>query len=284
MEWNAYFVSLSINSPVHIGYNSISHIEMTRYYVPATNLLGACAAAFNKGGDGCIPENKRCVEDYFRFSNFYISKNGRDALYPNLGMDGNLSYGNEEVPLLDMSTRFISNREAPKFGIQIRNDLEFIVPKNNSSGTQNYLVGYMFVSTGAEKNFPRWLIELRELHIGEETRHGLGRVSLKSLEEIQVPEGETPLFGLEGVRVNWSREEITVIYTQPGPLLGHAVVKRGNLRNIYGVTEAREGRIDLSGRAAGAEAGRGLWVPGTLIIPPETGAVFTVERDGIWCY
>ncbi len=285
MSWKAYFTAFAVHSPVHVGYHNVSHAHRTRYYVPGGNMMSAFASAIDVPGKGINAEILREVKKYFVFSTFFVSRNGRDPLFPVLTEEGDLFYGKERLSLWDFTNQFISAKEGRKYDLgQGHSDLEFIVPENNVKKTQNYLVGYIFVSdNGGEDRLSGWLRSLRELYIGEETVNRMGNVQLMFLEKIVSDDNKTPFFSLEGIYLDWSGERVKAVYEKTGPLLGYLKAGDGSsFVGIYGVQESTEGRIDLLKNVMSADEASGkCWVPGTLVRPGEKGSVFIMGYDGI---
>lgn len=284
MSWRAYFAAFAVHSPVHVGYNTVSHVQRTRYFVPGRNMMSAFAAALGEKGGGISTSTLEIVRESFVFSTFFVSRNGISALFPLITGDGDLFYGNERLSLWDFTSQFISSKEGQKYKVgNIRSDMEFIVPKNNVKRTQNYLVGYLFVSDEAEaKGLVNWLRAIQELNIGEETNDKMGNVRLIVLEKLLQKECRAPFFSADGVYLDWAGEKVKVVYGKPGPLLGYLRVDNDSpYVGIYGVQEATEGGIDLLRNVPMGAAGKKCWVPGTRINPGETGATFVMEYDGM---
>lgn len=285
MSWRAYFASYTIQSPIHIGYHTISHAERTRYYVPANNMTGAFLASIAAGQDHPGLKTDEKIREAFLFSTFFVSKNGIDPLFPVLTETGDLYYGKEHMSVWDFTNQFISTKEAQKYGIETHtNELEFIVPRNNISEKQNYLVGYVFASEAAEeKGLETWMRSLRYLSVGEEIGHCLGSIELEKLEQLSGEEGRMPFFSLDGVFLDWSGDKVQAIYRNAGPLLGYLQADaEGSLISIYGVKESLEGGFDLLRNVPINTGVKQCWVPGTLIRPGSKGAYFNFGTNGIW--
>jgi len=282
MAWRAYFAAFSVHSPIHVGYHTVSHAHRTRYYVPGKNMMSAYASVLDSDARGRTTAAH--IGKNFLFTTFFVSKNGQDALYPMLTEDGDLFYGREGMSLWDFTNQFISAKEGQKYQVgKTRFDMEYIVPKNNVKKSQNYLVGYVFVSEEAEGHgFKNWLRALRELNIGEETGNRMGNVRLARLEKLLQDDSTAPFFDLEGIFLDWSGEKVRVVYEKPGPLLGYLKVEEDSpFLGIYGVQEATEGSIDLLRNVSEEAANKRCWVPGTLIKPAEAGSVFILGYDGM---
>jgi len=285
VSWRAYFASYSIQSPIHIGYHTISHAERTRYYVPANNMMGAFSGAVAAGQDHPGSKTVAKVREAFLFSTFFVSRNGIDPLFPVLTETGDLYYGKEHLSLWDFTNQFISTKEARKYGVgKHNNELEFIVPRNNILAKQNYLVGYVFAGETAEdKCLETWMRSLRHLSIGEETGHCLGSIELEKLEQLFSEDGRMPFFSLDGVFLDWSGEEVQAVYQHAGPLLGYLQADaEESLTSIYGVKESLEGGFDLLRNVSVNTGAKQCWVPGTLIKPGSKGAYFNLRTNGIW--
>lgn len=284
MSWRAYFAAFAVHSPIHVGYHTVSHAHRTRYYIPGKNMMSAFVGALDSQGGGINTAVLQVVRESFLFSTFFISKNGRDALYPMLTEEGDLFYGRERMSLWDFANQFISAKEGQKYAVaKTKSDMEFIVPRNNVKKHQNYLVGYVLASDEAQgKGLETWLRVLRELNIGEETGNRMGNVQLIVLEKLLDEECKVPIFNLEGVYLDWSGENVKIVYNSPGPLLGYLKAEDSTpYLGIYGVQEATEGSIDLLKNVSEEAVGKRCWVPGTLIIPAEGGSAFVMGSDGM---
>lgn len=284
MAWRAYFATFAIHSPVHVGYHTVSHAHRTRYYIPGKNMMSAFVSALDSHGGGINAAVLQVVRKSFLFSTFFVSKNGRDALYPMLTEDGDLFYGSEHMSLWDFTNQFISAKEGQKYAaVKTKADMEFIVPRNNVKKHQNYLVGYVLASDEAQgKGLETWLRVLRELNIGEEMGNRMGNVQLIVLEKLLDKDCKVPIFNLDGVILDWSGENVKIVYNSPGPLLGYLKAEESSpCLGIYGVQEATEGCIDLLRNVEEEAADKRCWVPGTLIKPAEGGSAFVMSYDGM---
>lgn len=285
MPWRAYFAAFSIHSPIHVGYHIISHTDRTRYFIPGKNMMSAFASGLTLENEGINTGVLQEVRESFLFSTFFVSKNGRDALFPVLSEDGDLYYGRERMPLWDFTSQFISSKEGQKYNVvKKRSEMEFIVPKNNIRKTQNYLVGYLFASEDAEeKGLGTWLQALKNLNIGEEIRNRLGNVELIFLEKLLADERRVRFFSFDGIYLDWSGEKVTALYEKPGPLLGYLKTDSESLDfSIYGVQEPTEGGFDLLRNVPTEGKLKKCWVPGTLVKPGESGTRFVMSYDGMW--
>lgn len=284
MSWKAYFASYSVQSPIHVGYHTISHSERTRYYIPANNMMSAFTYALaGQGRPGGGLSDK--VRKSFMFSTFFVSRNGIDALFPAVSETGDLYYGKSNLSLWDFTNQFISAKEAQKYGIgKTLPEMEFIVPRNNLRDGQNYLVGYIFAEDSAEEQgLDSWMRSLRRLSIGEETGNCLGGIELVQLEQLMAEDCRVPFFALDGVFLDWKGDGVRAIYQQPGPLLGYLQGDAEKaLTSIYGVKEALEGGFDLLRNAPLETGAKHCWVPGTLVKPVSQGASFRLGSNGIW--
>jgi len=279
----AYFVSFMIESPIFIGYNAASGVERTRFYIPPKNMLGAFTNAIRGSGRFSLEK----VQEYFSFSTFFLSDDGREALYPRLTPDGNLLFGERGMSAWDFINQFISAKEGIKYGLpQGASEMEFILPENNVTGSRNFLVGYIFVAEGEEKNgFGSWLRCLRKLSLGEETDYGLGRISFDYLEELLEDDSRSSFFSIDGIEVSWGRQGVTLTYLKPSPLLAHAFLDNtgGKITNIYGIKERIRGHRDLLSKQSRYDSREeAYWVPGTLIYPRSGGVSFRIGDNGVW--
>ncbi|HHX95346.1 MAG TPA: hypothetical protein GX691_05985 [Clostridia bacterium] len=284
MFWRAYFAAFSIRSPIHVGYHSISHENRTRYYIPGKNMMGAFADSLNEENGGINTGILQKVRDTFLFTTFFVSKNGRDALFPVLTENGDLHYGKEGMPLWDFINQFISSKEGYKYSLEKTvSEMEFIVPKNNVKKTQNFLVGYIFAAGDfEERGVGAWLRALRNLSIGEVTDNQLGNVELIFLEKLQGEDCRAPFFAVPGVYLDWSGKEVVVEYQKPAPLLGYLRSDAYSSFSIYGVQESMEGSFDLLKGLSTEVTANKCWVPGTLVTPAESGTSFIMGYDGVW--
>lgn len=285
MSWRAYFAAFAIHSPIHIGYNSISHADRTRYYIPGRNMMSAFAHSLDAQGVDINTGVLQVVRESMLFSTFFVSKNGKDALFPVLTNEGDLFYGKEQMALWDFTNQFISAKEGQKYQRpgKGRSDIEFIVPKNKVINTQNYLVGYIFVADDAEdKGLGAWIRALRELHIGEETHNKMGNVRMIVLEKLLEENMRKSMFSIDGITLDWAGEKIQVVYEKPGPLLGYLKAEdESSVVAIYGVQESTEGSVDLLKNVSIEAAPRKCWVPGTFVKPDNSGSAFTMGYDGM---
>ena len=285
MSFKGYYLSYQIKTPIIVGYNDPMGFERTRYYIPPINMMGAFAASLSRNSSASTGHMRR-LDEYFKFSTFFLSDDGVNALYPRLTPEGSLFYGTKGLSLLDFSGRFVSSKAGLQYGLpRSLSESEFIMPKNGISGNQNYLVGYIFVKQGAEKEgFGSWLHCLKQLWLGEEINYGLGRIVLNELKEVGSAKGEYFLFSIEGIKFFLGNDEIIVSYEVPSPLLSHAFIdnERGRIASIYGVKEPVRGRVDLLGGQVHFGQEEAYWVPGTLIYPYGNSVEFRVGNNGIW--
>ena len=284
MSWRAYFAAFAVHSPVHVGYHTVSHSDRTRYYIPGKNMMSAFASALDAEEGGVNTSVLQAVRESFLFSTFFVSRNGRDALFPALTEDGDLYYGRERLSLWDFTSQFISAKEGRKYQAEkTRSEMDFIVPKNNLKKDQNYLVGYIFASDDAEdKGLGAWLRSLRELNIGEEVGSRMGNVRLIVLEKVLREDNRVPFFSLDGIYLDWSQDKVTVVYEKQGPLLGYLRAEgESSFVSIYGVQESTEGSIDLLQKQSTEVKSNKCWVPGTLVKPAPEGSTFVMGYDGL---
>lgn len=285
MSWRAYFVVFAVHSPVHIGYHSVTHAERTRFYVPGKNMMSAFAHSLGKQGEGINKGILEVMRESVLFSTFFVSKNGGDALFPALTEAGDLFYGKEQMSLWDFNKQFISAKEGNKYtpSGKTRLEIEFLVPKNIVTNTQNYLVGYIFVADDAEdKGLGAWIRALQELYVGEETGNKMGNIRMIGLEKLLEEDSRKDMFSVAGIVLDWSQEEVKVFYEKPGPLFGYLKVdEKASIMGIYGVQEAIEGSIDLLKNVSIEGTSNKFWVPGTLVQPASSGSAFIMGYDGM---
>ncbi|NLO89445.1 MAG: hypothetical protein GX088_03845 [Clostridia bacterium] len=286
MSFKGYYLSYEIKTPIIVGYNDPMGSERTRYYIPPVNMVGAFAASLSRNSSSSTGHMRR-LDEFFKFSTFFLSHDGINALYPRLTPEGSLFYGTKGLSLLDFTGRFISSKAGlQQYGLpRSLTESEFIVPKSGLSGEQNYLVGYIFVKQGAEKEgFGSWLHCLKQLCLGEEFSYGLGRTVLKELREVGPQKGEDLLFSIEGIKFILEKDEVIVSYEVPSPLLSHAFIdnERGKIAGIYGVKEPVRGHVDLLGGQVHFGREEAYWVPGTLIYPHGDCVEFRIGKHGIW--
>ncbi len=285
MSWKAYFAAFAVHSPIHIGYHSVSHAKRTRFYVPGRNMVSAFAHSLSVQGEGINGNILQTVRESFVFSTFFISKNGYDALYPVLTDEGDLYYGKEQMSLWDFHNQFVSAKEGQKYNPvgKDRMDIEFLVPKNNVTHNQNYLVGYIFVADDVgDKGLDAWIRALQEFYVGEETGHKMGNVRMIILEKLLEEDFRKSMFSVDGITLDWGGEEVKVIYEKAGPLFGYLKADdKASIGAIYGIREAFEGSIDLLNQVSTEGASKNCWVPGTLVQPADSSAAFILGYDGM---
>ncbi|HBT20615.1 MAG TPA: hypothetical protein DEA47_04545 [Peptococcaceae bacterium] len=285
MSYKGYYLSFKIKTPIIVGYNDSMGFERTRYYIPPINMMGAFAASLSRNSSASTGHMRR-LDEFFKFSTFFLSDDGVNAFYPRLTPEGTLLYGKKGLSLLDFSGRFVSSKAGMQYGLP-RNlsESEFLMPKDGVKGNDNYLVGYVFVKNGAEmEGFRSWLLALKQLWVGEEINYGLGRIVLEELREVGSAKGEDFLFSIDGIRFLLERDEVIISYEVPSSLLSHAFIDNaeGKIVNIYGVKEPIRGRVDHLGGHVHFGQEEAYWVPGTLIYPHGNSAEFRIGHNGIW--
>ena len=110
----------------------------------------------------------------------------------------------------------------------------------------------------------------------------MGNVRMIVLEKLIEENMNVSMFSIDGIALDWSGEQVQVVYSRPGPLLGYLKAENeSSVVAIYGVQESTEGNIDLLKNVSIDATFKKCWVPGTFIKPGDSGTVFTMGCDGM---
>ena len=192
MGWKAYRLVYQVKSPIHIGWQTLGYIKLTRYYITGRNIWGAMTANIVRACYG--------HEDYAGVGNilckhilisyFYPAIDSQCPLLPKFTNEG-LKYGN--YPVIEFERLFIKSfgqtavlPESNTAEDESLHESEYLQPVvyTNDKQEKVYFVGYIFISEEAkykEKQLKYDNIRdaLMELSIGGERKYGWGRLSLK---------------------------------------------------------------------------------------------------------
>jgi hypothetical protein len=273
VTWNAYDVSLALESPLHIGWRKLGNLQQTRPYVTGRSLWGALTERLTRDGTPGQPEHYaemgRRVDEELAFTYFYPSVlTDRIECWPWAGTSEEFSW-----LFLDSSasTALAGGRSAAEGSLH---ETEFIAPRTRPTGGTRrgdpvHLVGRVFQREGSDL---AWTPSLRRLQIGGERGYGWGRVRAES---VMVTASDFAGYGLD-----LAQDRPCLAAGSKTTLLAHTRAGGGGAN--------RRGSIEpLVGRETRGSGGFGdeltiadvCWAPGA---EASEGEQFWIGERGVW--
>jgi len=290
MSWLLRRWVWQLDSPVFIGMPPAGTLNRCRLWVPGRVLWGALTAELARRENEGFPDYERVGEEvrkYVRFTYLYPagrSGNSWQAWLPAFENRPGLVWRREDAASSDAGfpdRRFRQHLLDARPGTAVEpcsdtaeegslRETECILPRWRSgpqAGERVAFAGYVFVN----QDFAERLARISVLHLGGDTRYGLGRVRRIKCEEAN---------DVFGKQVGVTDETAPVVRT-PAPL-GHALVKDDKLE----MTGDREclagwnvrGQKGLSKLVCNAA----LWVPGSTTSKDAEEPVWAIDEDGLW--
>jgi len=278
MAWKILKLKFRIKSPLRIGYYKVGLLQKTRYYVPGKNFWAGLTARITpliktNPSDSDYKNIGNFSMENVIFSYFYL-ENENGELKPKFENTVGLKYG--ELALSEFEKRFITS--IPSTAIEPEtmsaeneslHEIEVISPKDNKTGKQLFLSGYIFINNSSDSNFTISLEKskvkindksissiLKEgIFVGGERRYGFGYIQLQNISE----ERDNGKFEVrnEGIYMRLKQEE---------PIESHIVINNGT--SLKGEIEAVSGR-EWGKKGSGRKESISkfiAWVPGSLMI------------------
>lgn len=203
--WHELTVTFQLRSPLHIGYLPFkgSVFSPTRYYVPGRNLWGALTRRMtelchdNPQGEDYV-RTGRVIMDNFRFSYFYVY-DGKKVYMPEYREDG-LKYG--DLGIHEFEGKFISSSTSTAImdGRAVDgslHEIEYINSRfiDDESAGMTMITGCVwlrddglsFLDIRSDGIFVHENSLFDELILGGESKYGLGRVVLDSINRVNPP-------------------------------------------------------------------------------------------------
>jgi hypothetical protein len=292
MGWELYRWVWELRSPVYIGMPPAGMLNRSRPYIPVRVLWGALTAelarVLKETGFPDYPEVGETLRKLFRFTYLYPATR-RDGAWqawlPSfrqgsglvwcLGTESkrNSSYVRNRAlrrSLLDTSPGAAIDPQTDTAAEGTLRELECIMTRWRSDSPQIdgqvAMVGYVLVREWPFDGVS--LEEIRELHVGGDTRYGLGRLRLIEFDKA------CKIFGR---RVLMDDESAPMI--ESCVVLAHAdVPERDGVPALNGAREAmlgwdcRKGLLDLDYKAP-------LWAPGSN---SEKKCNWLIDECGVW--
>lgn len=279
MHWQCYRLTLTLESPLHIGYHKVGNVQRTRYYLPARNLWGALTERLTRSSFSAdeAPEGDYVriggwVKAHCAFGYFYL-RNGSTLFRPSY--DGQrLLYGNIDTYVferqyLDSHVTTALDAATSSADSGSLHEVE-IIRARDDNGRPVELSGWIFLDDKAQPCWNEIHLALTRLQVGGERRYGFGQLRLADElanhepEEYEIiPEGKRP-------RIRLKPDQLLSAHA-----LAEGVDARGQIEPLVG----RETSDNSARFGTALTEGRVCWVPGS-VVKQETS--FAVSETGIW--
>lgn len=283
MTWSLYRWVWQLEAPLHVGMPPAGALNRTRLYIPARAVWGALTAELARCQSSSFPDYPAVggnLQTHARFSYLFpAEKVGErwNAWLPEYREEKGLVWVREDGkgPIDDRMFRRWLLATRPGTAIAPESDTaeegslrehEVINPVSRWGCKDPYprpvgFVGYVFLSSSADKQLVHSLQSIERIFLGGDTRYGLGR--LKRVEC-------SPHSTFFGEQVDRQSSDPVVITSR---ILAHATtdaVFSGSLEYLVG-WDAVSGGLKSSALA---------WTPGSR---SKDSTPFRIREDGLWC-
>lgn len=297
--YQVYKITFKLLSPIHIGWKRTTNLNQTRFYVPGKTIWGALTARLtndypNKSNRD-YKEIGSCLNDYFRFSYFYLADNIDSISFNDKNKKIESPWG---IGLNNFAYKYISSYQSTALNFKVAVDgmlheFEYISPKT-IFGKQVYLIGYIFQNTINNNFFSQFdddmlMNSLSRIQIGGERGYGWGKLELVKKKE----RNSNKFFGYD---IDVSSNDPIIKIKKNNSILAHTFVSaklQSTLKNdnskipLLGNIEPFVGRITKEKNKFGncfSEA-KICWIPGSKVLLTDQNQdyrSFKICADGLW--
>lgn len=279
MSWQAYRLLFRVLSPIHIGFERIGNLQLTRPYVLGRNLWAAAAARLVLEGLVAGYEQARSeLTSQYCFGYLFPTLSNETVFVPCYRDDG-LFFGlDQRIGQQEFEHRFLSSMAHTALNPASRgaeegslHEVEYVLPRARPDGRPTYLTGVLFARAGTSKAWLRSLFD--DLQVGGERTYGMGRLRLESAEAT----GKDVFLGFEV-----DLQQDTPIARGQGPIPAHWLIDgtqaegpgvKGEIEFLVGRDTRDSGYGMLLTRPAAC------WCPGSV---PDSARSFRILPQGLW--